>query len=189
MAATAAISGVISTPDTTLKQLFIDFAVTLTGDYGGSATNGDTLDLTALGDALKSTQLPNWVEFDEHPPAGTAPTGYRFGYAPGTTQKNGLLTIMGGAGTPAGTVASTSTAPTITTSSGGVATALGVAAGALSEVAGAAGITGVQAPAITSTFTGTAPASGGSQYPEGSAYSAALLAAVIRGRAWFPSEI
>ncbi len=189
MAAKATISGVISTPDTTQKELFIDFTVVLTGSYGTSSSNGDTLDLTALGDALKSTQLPNWVEFGEYPPAGTAPTGYEFGYAPGTTQANGVLTIMGGAGTPVGTVSSTSTAPTITTSSGGVATALGVVAGALSEVTGATGITGVQAPTITSTFTGTAPASGSSQYPEGSAYSAALLAAVIRGRAWFPSEI
>lgn len=189
MAATAAISGVLSTPDTTQKQIFIDFTVTLSGNYGGASTNGDTLDLTALGDALKSTALPNWVEFGEYPPAGTAPTGYQFGYAPGTTQKNGVLTIMGGAGTPAGTIVSTSTAPTITTSSGGVATALGVAAGALSEVTGASDITGVQAPTITSTFTGTAPASGSTQYPEGSAYSAALLAAVIRGRAWFPCEI
>jgi hypothetical protein len=189
MAATVAISGVLSTPDTTQKQLFIDFTVTLSGNYGTNSSNGDTLNLQSLGDALKSTQLPNWVEFGEYPPAGTAPTGYEFGYAPGTTQANGVLTIMGGAGTPVGTVSSTSTAPTITTSSGGVTTALGVAGGALSEVTGATGITGVQAPTVTSTFTGTAPASGSSQYPEGSAYSAGLLAAVIRGRAWFPSEI
>lgn len=126
MAATVAISGVISTPDTTQKQLFIDFTVVLTGNYGGGATHGDTLNLQSLGDALKSTQLPTWVEFGEYPPSGTAPTGYQFGYAPGTTQANGVLTIMGGPAT---------------------------------------------------------------EYAEGTAYSAALLAAVIRGRAWFPSEI
>lgn len=51
-------------------------------------------------------------------------------------------------GTPA-TLTGTNSAPTITTSSGGVTTALGVAAGALSEVTGATGITGVQAPVLT----------------------------------------
>ena len=185
MAATVAISGVLSTPDTTQKQVFIDFTVVLTGNYGGASTNGDTLDLTALGDALKSSQLPNWVQFGEYPPAGTAPTGYQFGYATGTTQKNGVLTIMGGAGTPVGTVASTSTAPTITTSSGGVTTALGVAAGALSEVTGATGITGVQAPTITSPFTGT-PGSAGALTPLGAgAYPAGGLADVIKFEAKF----
>lgn len=134
MAAAVAISGVISTPDTTQKQLFIDFTVTLTGDYGGGATHGDTLNLQSLGDALKSTALPNWVEFGEYPPAGTAPTGYTFGYGVGTTQANGVITIMGG------------------------------------------------------TPTGDAPLPP-AEYPEGTAYSAELLAAVIRGRAWFPCEI
>ncbi len=133
MAATVKISGVLSTPDTTQKQLFIDFTVTLTGDYGGAATHGDTLNLQSLGDALKSTALPNWVEFIETPPAGTAPSGWTFGYVPGTTQANGLLTVMGGTGAAAGDP------PT--------------------------------------------------EYPEGTAYSASLLAAVIRGRAGFPSEI
>ena len=67
------------------------------------------------------------------------------------------------AGAGSGTIVSTSSAPTITTSSGGVTTALGVAAGALSEVTGATGITGVQAPTITSTFTGTG---GGAGFPK-----------------------
>ena len=125
MAAKVTISGVLSTPDITEKQLFIDFTVTLTGNYGGGATHGDTLNLQSLGDALKSTQLPTWVEFEEFPAAGTAPTGYLFGFAVGTTQANGLLTIFNN----------------------------------LAELT------------------------------QGSAYSAGLLAAVIRGRAWFPKEI
>lgn len=52
--------------------------------------------------------------------------------------------------TPAGAVA----APTITTITNATPTAVGTTAGALSQVAGATGITGVQAPA----FTGTAVA-------------------------------
>ena len=82
-------------------------------------------------------------------------SGYTYTYVP-TSKK---LMIQTG-GTATGTVASTSTAPTITTSSGGVTVALGVAAGALSEVTGATGITGVQAPTITSTFTGSATPGG-----------------------------
>ncbi len=209
MATTATPVTAPQNPDTTGRQTLVDFTVVLTGNYGSGASNGDTLDLTPL--MAQSSQLPTWVEIGEYPVAGTAPTGYQFGYAPGTTIANGKLTIMGAAGTPAGTIsapvftgesytpAGTNSAPTITTSSGGVTTALGVAAGALSEVSGASGITGVQAPTFTGTahtlagtnsaptFTGTAPASGSSQYPEGSAYSAGLLAAVIRGRAWFPA--
>ena len=96
-----------------------------------------------------------------------------------------LYVYEGGAGTPAGTIASTSTAPTITTSSGGIATALGVTAGALSEVTGATGITGVQAPTITSTFTGT-PGSAGALTPLGAgAYPAGVLADVILYEAKF----
>ena len=55
-AATAAISGVISTPDTTQKEVFIDFTVVLTANYGGASTHGDTLDLTALGGCAQERQ-------------------------------------------------------------------------------------------------------------------------------------
>jgi hypothetical protein len=81
--------------------------------------------------------------------------GYVYTYI-ASTGKIEIRQGSGGGFTPAGTISSTSTAPTITTSSGGVTVALGVAAGALSEVTGATGITGVQAPTITSTFTGSA---------------------------------
>ena len=96
-----------------------------------------------------------------------------------------LFVYQGGAGTPAGTIVSTSTAPTITTSSGGVTTALGVAAGALSEVAGASGITGVQAPTITSTFTGSAGSAGALTPLSAAAYPAGVLADVIKMEAKF----
>jgi hypothetical protein len=96
-----------------------------------------------------------------------------------------LFGFEGGAGTPAGTIVSTSTAPTITTTSGGVSTALGVAAGALSEVTGASGITGVQAPTITSTFTGT-PGSAGALTPLGAgAYPSGVLADIVKFSARF----
>ena len=181
MAATVSPTIAPQNPDVTERQTFIDFTVTLTGNYGTGSSNGDTLDLTPL--AVQSSQLPIWVQFGEYPAAGTAPTGYQFGYAPGTTIANGKLTIVGGAGTPAGTIG----AHTLAVGAGTPATyPVGTAAntGSTTLVAtGAVTVTGIS----TAVFTGTAPASGTSQYPEGSAYSAGLLAAVIRGRAWFPA--
>lgn len=115
-------TSVISNPDTTEREIIVDYALVLTANYGGANTHGDTVDLSA--DVVKSSAVPNRVEVIEAPPAGTAPTGYQLGYAPGTTQKNGVLTIMNGAAT---------------------------------------------------------------EYTEGSAYSAPLLAAVITLRAWFPA--
>jgi hypothetical protein len=132
--------------------------LTLSGSYPGTSA-GDPLDLTGI---VASDSVPLLVEIFEQPPAGTLASGVTWRFAVGTTQANGALqAFVSGASTPAGTIVSTSTAPTITTSSGGVTTALGVAAGALSEVTGATGITGVQAPTITSTFTGTAGTASG----------------------------
>jgi hypothetical protein len=78
----------------TEREIIVDGTVALTGAYGGASTHGDTLDLTQFGDLLKATGLPKKVEIWEAPAAGTAPTGYLFGFAPGTTQKNGVLTIF-----------------------------------------------------------------------------------------------
>lgn len=110
-------------PDTTGRELIAQGNIVLTGNYGGAATHGDTLNLQQLGDLLKSSQLPQQVEIWEAPPAGTAPTGYIWTYCPGTTQLNGVLNIM------------------------------------------------------------SSPAT---EYPQGSAYNAALLAAVIRVNVWAP---
>lgn len=117
-------------PDTTGREVIVDGTVALTANYGGGATHGDTLDLTQFGDLAKSSQLPSKVEIFEQPAAGTAPTGWSFLYGLGTTQKNGVLIVVGGTGAAAGDPLQ--------------------------------------------------------EYPEGTAYSAALLAASIRVRAWFP---
>lgn len=97
-----------------------------------------------------------------------------------------LFVYEGGAGTPAGTIASTSTAPTITTGTNATVTAvIATNGGALTQATGAAGITGVQAPTITSTFTGT-PGSAGALTPLGAgAYPAAVLNDVILYEAKF----
>lgn len=110
-------------PDQTSREIIVDGTIALTGNYGGANTHGDTLDLTQFGDLLKSSQLPSKVEVWEGPASGTAPTFYQFVFCPGTTQKNGVLSIG-------------------------------------------------------SNLT---------EYTEASAYSAGLLAASLRIRAWFPS--
>ena len=81
------------TPDTTTRETLVYGTIALTGNYGGAATHGDTLNLQQLGDLLKSSQLPRQIEIYEQPPAGTAPSFYSFTYCPGTTQLNGVLTI------------------------------------------------------------------------------------------------
>jgi hypothetical protein len=83
-------------------------------------------------------------------------SGYTYTYVP-TSKK---LMIQTG-GTATGTVASTSTAPTITTGTNATVTAVvATNGGALTQATGATGITGVQAPTITSTFTGSATPGG-----------------------------
>jgi hypothetical protein len=93
MAATITALNVVSNPDVTNRQIIVDGTVALTGNYGGDATHGDTLDLAQLGDLLKSSQLPTKVEVWEDPPSGTAPSFAQFVYCPGTTQANGVVSI------------------------------------------------------------------------------------------------
>ena len=122
MAATITPTTAPQNPDTTGREVIVDGTIALTNNYGGANTHGDTLDLTQLQDLAKSSQLPTKVEVWEDPPAGALPTFYQFVFCPGTTQKNGVLSIG-------------------------------------------------------SNLT---------EYTEASSYSAALLAAVLRIRAWFP---
>jgi len=94
MAVSFALSKVLPNPiDVTLNFFQVYGVLTLTGSYGGASTHGDTL---ALGGLCPSNQIPIQVTIWEAPAAGTAPTGYQFGYAPGTTQNNGVLTIFTG---------------------------------------------------------------------------------------------
>lgn len=84
---------VLSNPDTTARQVIAEGTIALTGNYGGASTHGDTCDLTQLGDALKTSNLPTLVEVWEDPPAGTAPSFYQFVFCPGTTLSNGVVSI------------------------------------------------------------------------------------------------
>jgi hypothetical protein len=79
--------------DCTQQQICVDGTLTLTGNYGGAATHGDTMSFAGL-DAIKSNQVPNLVEIFEAPAAGNAPTGFLFAFGYGTTQANGVLIVM-----------------------------------------------------------------------------------------------
>ena len=130
------------------------------GSGGLYATNG--LPFALSGAAVLTSTPIDWMEMY------SLTTGFTYRWDP-VHQTIRVYEGASGSGTisaPALTMnsytpAGTNSAPTITTSSGGVSTVLGVAAGALSEVTGATGITGVQAPAFTGTahvLTGTVAA-------------------------------
>lgn len=83
-------------PDVTEREVFVDFTLALSGSY---VVHGDTLNLTQLGDQLKSSQLPVKVEIYEEPAAGTSPTFAQFVFGIGTTQANGVVAIAAAGGT------------------------------------------------------------------------------------------
>lgn len=82
--------------DSTQNTFVVDGVVTLTGNYGGAASHGDTFDLSQLGIATSGPAIT--VDFDEQSPAGAAPSGNVFRYMPGTTLANGVLSVFSGAG-------------------------------------------------------------------------------------------
>ena len=134
------------------------------------ATGGDTVDLTSITPALgQSNATVGYPGNIKDFAVISAPAGYTANLIKGTTLKNWKLQVFQqGGGTPAGT----NSAPTITAGTGSVADPLAVAAGAIVKGAGAAGITGVQAP----VFTGTPVAAAGLSELPAAAYPAGVLA-------------
>ncbi len=82
--------------DSTQNSLWCEGSITLSGNYGGGSTNGDTLDLTPL--QVSSDYAPKYVTVYQESTAGNAPVIYCFLYARGTTQANGLLQVTDFAG-------------------------------------------------------------------------------------------
>ncbi len=93
MSAVAAVTNIDHTKD----RFIAEGTITLSGNYGGASSHGDTLDLSGLG--VPSNQLPTVVEIFEASPAGAAPSANIFRYMPGTTQANGSLSVFVAAGT------------------------------------------------------------------------------------------
>lgn len=85
--------------DSTRTRISAEGTLTLTGNYGGASSHGDTMSL--VSPSIPSDFLPVWVEIHENQgsaSAGTAnaPLGYTYIYAQGTTAANGLLQITVG---------------------------------------------------------------------------------------------
>jgi hypothetical protein len=119
----------ITNIDNTQNEIIVSGSIALTGNYGGGATNGDTLSF--LSDSIKSETPPTCVSVYEAPPAGTSASGFNYSFSPGTDPSNGVL-----------------------------------------QVFGSAAVAGAKTP--------------GSQYTQGDAYNAGLLAAIVKFRAYFP---
>lgn len=79
--------------DNTQDQITVKGTITVSGNYGGASTNGDTLNLSTLG--VPSGAVPSWVDIQERPAAGTSQTGWRWVFNPGTTQANGVVQMFG----------------------------------------------------------------------------------------------
>lgn len=78
--------------DSTQATQIVRGTIALTGNYGSGTSHGDVLNLALYG--VQSNNPPLRVLIYEQPPAGTAPTGYQLGYAPGSNPSNGQITIM-----------------------------------------------------------------------------------------------
>ncbi len=78
--------------DATQNDVIVYGSIVLTGSY---PTTGDVMDLSKFSQ-IPSNALPDWVEFEEAPPAGTSPTGYEYIYCPGATLALGQVAIFNG---------------------------------------------------------------------------------------------
>lgn len=100
MAVAVAIASIVSTDpgagiDATRTREIVYGTLTLSGNYGGASTHGDTVNFASP--FIQSSQPPSWVTIEENQTAGTAPLGYTYIFNNGTTIANGVLTIVGGA--------------------------------------------------------------------------------------------
>lgn len=100
MSAIASIDQTYSAPtNTTSATQIVNGSIALAANYGSSGTHGDTLNFGLYG--IQSATLVRCIVY-EQPAAGTAPTGYQWGFAKGSTINNGLLTCMSAVATEYG---------------------------------------------------------------------------------------
>ena len=91
-------ANVLGVPDVTEREQIYQGTLTLSGNYGGAATHGDTLSFANIF-GLLSTKIPLKVEIYEQPPAGTAPSFFNAVFCPGTTIANGVVSVATAYGT------------------------------------------------------------------------------------------
>jgi hypothetical protein len=86
------LAGGYAANDTTQATQVARFPITLSGNYGGANTHGDTIDFgTVYG--IQSQSVPIRVLVYQQPPAGTAPGNCTAIFCPGTTIHNGVISF------------------------------------------------------------------------------------------------
>ncbi len=81
--------------DSTRNSMIVEGSLTLSGNYGGASTDGDTMDLSGF---VASDYAPKRVRIFQEPTVGNPPVIYCFLYARGTDQSDGLLQVTDFAG-------------------------------------------------------------------------------------------
>lgn len=95
MAIAAAIAGNYALNDTTQATQIVRLKLTLSGNYGGASTHGDTLNFASVY-GIQSSSVPIRVFVYQQPPAGTAPLVCSGTYCPGTSINNGVISFFNG---------------------------------------------------------------------------------------------
>jgi len=90
--ATSTLAGYQGPVNTTSAEQIVRFAITLSGNYGGAATHGDTLSFANVY-GLQSNAIPSRVFVFQQPAAGVAPGNCSAIYCPGTTKNNGVISF------------------------------------------------------------------------------------------------
>jgi len=83
----------VTLTDFTASQVIVQGTIALSGNYGTASSHGDTLSLA--GAYADSSSLPTSVVISENTVAGSAGSGWRFVFNPGTTQVNGVVQMFG----------------------------------------------------------------------------------------------
>lgn len=91
--APGALAGGNAANDTTNNTQVVRFPITLSGNYGGGSTHGDTMDF-GLVYGIQSQSVPIRVTVYQQPASGTAPGNCNGIYCPGTTIHNGVIAFF-----------------------------------------------------------------------------------------------
>jgi hypothetical protein len=84
--------GLLGVPDTTEREQIYQGTLTLSGNYGGASTHGDTLNFSGIP-GLLTQSIPLRVDIYQQPASGTAPGNCTGTYCPGTTYANGVVSF------------------------------------------------------------------------------------------------
>lgn len=97
MAVAVAIGNITQDPagglDSTRSSLVVFGTLTLSANYGGVSSHGDTVSFAVP--QIATDYLPKIVLVTESVAAGSAGFGYQYTFYPGTTLANGVLNIKG----------------------------------------------------------------------------------------------